>query len=63
MRHQVVDDDPPVADADLIHLEEAWVKKEVKHLPLPRLARVLVAAQARQHLRADPEARQVVSPA
>ena len=63
MSHQVIDDDPPVADADLVHLEEAWVKKEVKHLTLPRLAGVLVAAQARKHLRADPEARQVVGPA
>ena len=63
MSHKVVNDDPPVADANLVHLEEGRVKQEVKHLPLPRLAGVLVPTQARQHLGADPEARQVVSPA
>ena len=44
MGHQVVNDDPPVADADFVHLEVGRVKQEVKHLPLPGLAGVLVAA-------------------
>ena len=62
MGHQVVNDDAPVADTDLVHLEVGRVKQKVKHLLLPGLAGVLVPTQTRQHLGARPEAWQVVRP-
>lgn len=60
MRHEVVNDGSPVDDAHVVHLEEAGVEQQVERLFAPRLARVLIAAQTRQHLRTRAETRDVV---
>ncbi len=60
VRHEVIDDDAPVRDADLVHLEEAGVHEEIEGFLLPRLPSILVAAKTGQHLGAGPVTGEVV---
>ena len=41
VRHQVVDRDPPVAQADKVRLEEGDVEEQLHAILLPRAPRVL----------------------
>ena len=63
MGHEVVDDGHPRPNALLVRLEEGRVNEEVKYFLLPRLACVLVGAEAGQQLGASTETRQVVQTA
>jgi len=61
MCHQIVNDCSPGLDARHICLEEARIHHQLECLALPCTTCVLVATEARQHLRARPVAWQIVN--
>ena len=60
MGHKIVDGRHPRPNALVVHLEKVVVEQKVEGFLLPCLPRVLVAAEARQQLRASSEARQIM---
>lgn len=60
LRHQIVDDRSPAANARDIHLKEIQIQQQLHHVLLPRPASVLVPTQGSQETTAGAEAWHIV---